>query len=114
MWWLPGLGATLSLVMINAVRWDDLETARLCGEGLQLSLPHPRPQADEEDATRYRLWLLLSYLASFGSVGGGIAGLAAHFSKHGHDEGVGAALVAQTVLITAAALLFWCTRSTDT
>ena len=66
----------------------------------------------DPDANQKRLWLFLSYIAAFGALGGAIASLLTFFAKDGHDQAVGVAGVVQTVLITAAALLFWATRST--
>ena len=87
-----------------------------------------------------RLWLLLSYLVSFGALGWAVAGLVAFFAKPGHDAWTGAvralsrcralgcaclpilratltprhalcqAGVAQCVLIVASGLTYWVTR----
>lgn len=116
--YLPGIGATLTLFMINAVRrarcslnplWKD--SARACPGPAPLLLrldepprraeaPHrparaacpPSAQEDlsspdpfDDSTGRRRAWLFLSYLCSFGAVGGAIAALAVHFSKHDRD-----------------------------
>ena len=86
--------ATLALLMVNAVRREDL-----------------RASYDYEGVLgQKRGWLLLSYLVSFGALGWAIAGLLTYFHAPGRDAWTGVAGVAQCVLITAAALLFWTTR----
>ena len=94
-YFLPGCAATLTLVMINCVRRDELN--------------------DESDydglGNQKRAWLFFSYLSSFACLGGAIASLVTHFDKAGNDQAVGVAGVVQTVLITASAMLFWATRS---
>lgn len=97
MYFLPGCAATLTLVMINCVRRDELSSG-YDPDGL---------------ANQKRAFLFFSYLASFAALGGAIAALVTHFDKAGNDQGVGVAGVVQTVLITASALVFWATRSTS-
>ncbi len=83
--------------MINAVRRDEL------GGGYDV----------DGLESRKRAWLFLSYLCSFGALGGAIAGLLVYFDKQGHDQSVGVAGVVQCVLIVASALLFWTTRTVN-
>jgi hypothetical protein len=113
--------ATLSIVMVNAVRRGEL--VGYDSDGFQ---------------GQKRLWLLLSYLVSFGALGWAVAGLVAFFAKPGHDAWTGAvralsrcralgcalvtklalrprhvfcqAGVAQCVLIVASGLTYWVTR----
>ena len=92
LWYLPGFLATLALLMVNAVRREELGYDP---DGLE---------------SRKRAWLLVSYLVSFGAVGWSIAGLIVYFNKDGHDAATGAAGVVQTVLIVGSALLYWVTR----
>ena len=87
--------ATLALLMVNAVRREDLRAGGFDPEGV---------------LGQKRAWLLLSYLVSFGALGWAIAGLLTYFHAPGRDAWTGVAGVAQCVLITAAALLFWTTR----
>jgi hypothetical protein len=64
-----------------------------------------------------RLWLFVSYLASFACIGGGIAALIVPGSiteARNHDNTwLGVALMLQTTLIIFSALLFWLTRATE-
>lgn len=90
--YLPGLIATLALVMINCVRRDEVA-------GLD-----PYGGNDEGAYARSRAWLFLSYLVSFGSVAGAVL----LFLKHPSSEG--AAAIAQVVLILGAALTLFITR----
>ena len=85
--------ATLAILMVNAVRRDEL--SGYDADGYQ---------------SQKRLWLLLSYLVSFGALGWAVAGLIAYFSKPGHDAWTGAAGVLQCVLIVASGLTYWVTR----
>jgi hypothetical protein len=92
LWYLPGFVATAALLMINAVRREEL--------GFD----------PDGFAGQKRGWLLLSYLVCFGAVGWAVAGLLVYFDKPGHDTYTGVAGVLQCVLIVAAALTFWVTR----
>ena len=92
-WWLPGVTATLAVVMVNAVRRDEL--SGYDADGFQ---------------SQRRLWLLLSYLVSFGALGWAVAGLVAYFGKPGRDAWTGVAGVAQCVLLVASGLVYWVTR----
>ncbi len=94
LWYLPGVTATLALLMINAVRRDEL------GGGYD----------PDGLAGRKRAWLFLSYLVCFGALGWAVAGLLTYFNQHGHDTATGVAGVVQCVLIVAAALMYWTTR----
>ena len=93
LWWLPGVTATLSIVMVNAVRRGELSGYDT--DGFQ---------------GQKRLWLLLSYLVSFGALGWAVAGLLVYFAKPGHDAWTGAAGVLQCVLIVGSGLTYWVTR----
>ena len=75
MFWIPGIGASMSLLMVNAVHRDDLAASSVFDEG---------------SATARRAWLFVSYIASFAAVGGALASLIVHFSKHSHDMWTGA------------------------
>jgi len=79
--------------MVNAVRRDEL--VGYDADGYQ---------------SQKRLWLLLSYLVSFGALGWAAAGLLAYFGKAGHDTYVGGAGVVQCVLIVSSGLVYWVTR----
>jgi hypothetical protein len=113
--------ATLSIVMVNAVRRGEL--VGYDSDGFQ---------------GQKRLWLLLSYLVSFGALGWAVAGLVTFFAKPEHDAWTGAvrelsrlrvlasaayhahialtrhafcqAGVTQCVLIVASGLTYWVTR----
>jgi hypothetical protein len=94
LWYLPGVTATLALLMINAVRRDEL-AGGYDADGME---------------GRKRAWMLLSYLVSFASLGWAVAGLLVYFTRDGHDAYTGCAAILQCVLIVAAALIYWTTR----
>lgn len=98
-YYLPGVGATLALLMINCVRRDELSGS---GGGY-----------GDDTLSQKRAFLFVSYLASFGAVGGAVASLLVYFDKPGHDQYTGVACVVQCVLIVAAALCYWATRAVD-
>lgn len=89
---LPGLAATFALVLVNAVRWDEVQ-------GYD-------PWNDDGVYCRSRVWLLIAYLVC----GGAIAGAAGVMIASG-GAAVGMAAVMQVACIIGAALLFFVSRS---
>ena len=90
--YLPGLAASLALLLINAVRLDEIESVD--------------PWDDEGVYCRSRVWLLLSYLVC----GGSIAGATVIMIASG-GGGIGLAAVIQVACILGGALLFFVSRS---
>ncbi|KAG7670689.1 hypothetical protein Ndes2526B_g00476 [Nannochloris sp. 'desiccata'] len=93
---LPGIVATLALLLINLVSRDDLAEVSSTG--------------DPGDNTRARAWLLFSFLLAISSVGGSIAVLIST-SQAQQFTATGVGSVMQCGLILAASLLFWAFRS---
>lgn len=89
--WLPGLVATLALLLINSVRWDEIQ-------GLD--------PWDEDVYCRSRTWMLIAYGTSVGAM----VGAAAVMIGVGGGA-VGLACVLQVACILGAALLFFLSRS---
>ena len=90
--YLPGLAATLALILINAVRLDEISAVD--------------PWDDQGVYCRSRIWLLIAYLVCGGSIAGAtIIMLAAG------GGGIGLAVVIQVACILAGALLFFVSRS---
>jgi len=90
--YLPGIAATFALLLVNAVRWDEVQSYD--------------PWDDDGVYCRSRVWLLLAYLVS----GGAIAG-AAVVMIHSGGSLLGMACVMQVACILGAALLFFVSRS---
>ena len=88
---LPGLGAWLALLLINSVRWDEIQNYDPWDEGVYC---------------RSRIWLLLAYLLSGGAVAGAVAVMI------GSGGGpIGIACTVQVASLLGAALLFFISRS---
>jgi len=89
--YLPGFVATIALIMINAVRREELESFDAFDEGV---------------FCRSRAWLFLSYVIAFSSVIGAVWVLLA-----GASVGTGVACLMQVVCILGAALVFFVART---
>ncbi|CAK0778991.1 hypothetical protein CVIRNUC_004677 [Coccomyxa viridis] len=96
--YLPGIVATIALVMINAIRRDELEEYDPFDEGV---------------FCRSRFWLFISYIVSFASVVGAVWVLLGHYALNPDVSTVwpGIAGLFQVTLILGAALLFWVART---
>jgi hypothetical protein len=90
--WLPGLVASLALVLVNSVRWDEINAVD--------------PWGDDGTYCRSRVWMLVAYAACFGAVAGAVVVMI-----HAGGGGVGLACVLQVVAILGSALLFFASRS---
>jgi hypothetical protein len=90
--WLPGLLATLALILINSVRLDEINQVD--------------PWDDEGIYCRSRVWLLLAYMICGGSIVG-----AATIMIIGGGNGVGLGAIVQVCCILGGALLFFVSRS---
>ena len=90
--YLPGLAATLALLLINAVRLDEISSVD--------------PWDDEGVYCRSRVWLLIAYLVC----GGAIAGATVVMLTSG-GSGMGVAVIVQVACILGGALLFFVSRS---
>lgn len=88
---LPGIVATIALVMINAVRREELSSSEAF---------------EEEVFCRARAWLFMSYVVAFASVIGATMILLA-----GKSTAIGVACLMQVILILAAALVFFVART---
>lgn len=98
-YWLPGVVATIALVLMNLVPRESLGSTQYYG--------------DEDSDTQARCWLFISYLISFASVAGAGAVFISSIQHHAHVQmGVGCLL--QAGFILASALLLWAFRTTDT
>lgn len=99
--WIPGVIATLALLMINSVRRESLRAYD--------------PFDDGSDC-RMRFWLFISYIVSFASVVGAVWILVAQYANNPQitdAQGMwpGVAGVIQSALILGSGLLFWLSRS---
>ena len=90
--YLPGLAATIGLILINSVRYDELQSID--------------PWGDEGVYCRSRLWLLISYLISALSIVG-----AAIIMIGSSGSYVGIAIVIQVASILASSLVFFVSRT---
>ncbi|CAL8460582.1 g111 [Coccomyxa elongata] len=97
---LPGIVATLALIMMNMVSRDDLASM---GDMYD---------SDEGSEGRAKIWLFLSYCVAFGAVAGSIAVLVTCVQNGQHVE-VGVGGLVQSGLILVAALLLWGFRTGD-
>eukprot|EP00898_Chlorokybus_atmophyticus_P007375 jgi/Chlat1/7639/Chrsp64S07113 len=106
--YLPGIIATVALLMFNCVRKEDvMEYSSMDdGEGCRQQLIHPL------SPTRLRFFLFLSYLVSLGSLGFGVWVLVAGYAVHpdvNHWPGV--AVLIHCTLVLCSGLIFWTSRS---
>ncbi|KAG2448465.1 hypothetical protein HYH02_006357 [Chlamydomonas schloesseri] len=102
--YLPGLIATLALVMINCIRRDDLVEI---------------DPFDDASFCRSRLWLFVSYIVSFASIVAAVWVMLAHYAHNpdlsAADKWPGAAGIFQVTFILGSGLLFFVSRTpTDT
>lgn len=98
---LPGIIATLALVMINAIRRSELDEYDPFDEGV---------------FCRSRLWLFISYIVSFAAVAGAVWVLLGHYALNPDVTNVwpGVAGLFQVTLILGSALLFFVARTPST
>eukprot|EP00882_Tetradesmus_deserticola_P003957 GHRQ01004183.1.p1 GENE.GHRQ01004183.1~~GHRQ01004183.1.p1 ORF type:complete len:172 (+),score=21.30 GHRQ01004183.1:184-699(+) len=97
--YIPGIVATVALVMINCIRRDDLQDY---------------DPFDDGGFCRSRFWLFLSYVVSFGSVVGAVWVLMQHYAMNSDVAGEvwpGVAGVFQVSCILASGLLFFISRT---
>ncbi|KAF5831749.1 hypothetical protein DUNSADRAFT_12619 [Dunaliella salina] len=98
--YIPGLMATLALLMINVIRKQDLDDGD----------PY-----DDAGVCRPRLWLFLSYLVSFGSLVGSVWVLVEHYEQNPDisstaDKWPGVAGILQCSFILGSGLLLFISR----
>mmetsp|Transcript_16776 Transcript_16776/g.50120 ORF Transcript_16776/g.50120 Transcript_16776/m.50120 type:complete len:164 (-) Transcript_16776:508-999(-) len=94
--WLPGIVATIALVLMNLVPRESLTSEEY--------------SYDEDTLTKARCWLFMSYLVAFGAVGSAGAVFTKAVTNHVHvSMGVGCLLQSGFVLMSA--LLFWAFRT---
>lgn len=97
---LPGIVATLALIMMNLVSRDDL------------SAMGDMYNSDEGSEGRAKLWLFISYCVAFGAVAGSIAVLVTCV-QNGNNVEIGVGGLVQSGLILVAALFLWGFRTGD-
>ncbi|KAK9799800.1 hypothetical protein WJX73_010831 [Symbiochloris irregularis] len=97
--YLPGIVATLALVMINSIRREELDD--------------PYDAFDEGVFCRSRFWLLVSYMVSTGAVVGSILVLLHFYAWNSEVPSLwpGIAGIFQVILILGSALIFFVSRS---
>ncbi|KAK9848556.1 hypothetical protein WJX84_001365 [Apatococcus fuscideae] len=95
--YLPGVVATLALIMINCIRRDELQEYDAFDEGVFF---------------RSRFWLLMSYIVSIAAIGGSVAVLLKDYALDTSVQTAwpGVAGLCQTTLILGSALLFFVSR----
>eukprot|EP01121_Diplochlamys_sp_Union-15-3_P019891 TRINITY_DN75_c0_g1_i4.p1 TRINITY_DN75_c0_g1~~TRINITY_DN75_c0_g1_i4.p1 ORF type:complete len:149 (+),score=23.77 TRINITY_DN75_c0_g1_i4:60-506(+) len=98
--WVPGIVATIALVMINAVSWTDLQ-----GFGLG--------SIDDDVQKRARIWLFVSFTVGFGCLIASIwLGIDHWFIPENRDKNdrytiwPGVALILQNAFILLSAVLY--------
>jgi hypothetical protein len=95
---IPGLLALAALLMINAVRYDQLHEYD--------------PFDDGGGVCRSRFWLFLSYLVSFAALTGSVWVLLQHYAfAPGGRAWTGVAGVLEVALVLASALVFFLSRT---
>lgn len=98
--YIPGIIATLALIMINCIRRDSLQG---------------QDAFDDESFCRIRLWLFLSYVVSFGSIVASVWVMILHYTSHdelsGAEKWPGVACIFQTVFILGSGILFFLSRT---
>jgi hypothetical protein len=85
--------------MINCIRRENLREADVYDDG---------------ESSQTRMWLLLSYIVAFASLVGAVWSLFANYNPQHTNSGdmwPGVAGIIQSVLIVAAGLMFWLTRT---
>ncbi|KAG7670609.1 hypothetical protein NADE_002230 [Nannochloris sp. 'desiccata'] len=90
--YLPGLAATVALILINSVRLDEISSVD--------------PWNDEGVYCRSRTWLLVAYLVCAAAIGGATVTMLTAGAS-----GIGIASVVQVASILGGALLFFVSRS---
>lgn len=96
-YWVPGVVATISLVLMNLVSRDRLN--------------HAQEMSDHDDYdTKARCWLFMSYLVAFGSVGGAGAVFVKAVTNHNH-VGLGVGVLLQAGFVLLSALVLWAFRT---
>mmetsp|Transcript_28844 Transcript_28844/g.52979 ORF Transcript_28844/g.52979 Transcript_28844/m.52979 type:complete len:166 (+) Transcript_28844:36-533(+) len=98
--YIPGLIATLALIMINCIRRDDLADY---------------DPFDEASYCRSRTWLFISYIVSFSSIIAAIWVMILHYVSNpalsSGDKWTGAAGVFQVTFILGSGLTFFASRT---
>eukprot|EP00879_Flechtneria_rotunda_P003907 GHRR01004147.1.p1 GENE.GHRR01004147.1~~GHRR01004147.1.p1 ORF type:complete len:170 (+),score=25.44 GHRR01004147.1:115-624(+) len=97
--YIPGIVATLALVMINCIRRDDLQDY---------------DPFDDGGFCRSRFWLFLSYIVSFSAVVGSVWVLMQHYAMNPDMAGEvwpGVAGIFQVACILGSGLLFFVSRT---
>eukprot|EP00899_Mesostigma_viride_P004253 jgi/Mesvir1/13829/Mv15979-RA.1 len=96
---LPGIVAVIAIIMINLVDKRDLNENSVYDEGA---------------GCRSRTFLFLSYLISFGALGGATWVLVAGYaSKAGVDTWPGVASIIQCILIITSGIIYWTSRQLE-
>ena len=93
--YIPGIAATLALIITNCVRREDVAD----------------DAGDDEDVCRSRSLLFLAYVIGFASVCRSVA-IFLDYNKHSdYGSYPGVANILLTTLITASSLILWLTRA---
>ena len=92
--YLPGIAATLALILTNCVRREDVTDEA----------------GDDEDVFRLRSLLFIAYVTGFAAVCGSVA-IFLDYNKHDGSSYPGVANILLTMLVTASSLLLWLTRA---
>ncbi|GLC37889.1 hypothetical protein PLESTB_001505800 [Pleodorina starrii] len=98
--YLPGIIATLALIMINCIRRDDMVEY---------------DPFDDATYCRSRLWLFLSYIVSFASIVAAVWVMLAHYARNpdysAAEKWPGAAGIFQVTFILGSGLMFFVSRT---
>jgi hypothetical protein len=91
LYYIPAIAATIGLIMINLVSWNDLNGSVF----------------GEESTAKARLWLLFSFLIEFGAIAAAIWIAIAHwFQGSPKSEYPGVALIISNSLIFISAMIY--------
>ncbi|GAB4823760.1 hypothetical protein N2152v2_010806 [Parachlorella kessleri] len=93
--YLPGIIATFALIMINAVRRDELQSF----------------DYDEGVYCRARFWLLSAYIVSIGAIIGSVLVMLHYYALPDESKWPGLANVFSVACILGSALLFFMSRT---
>lgn len=93
--YLPGIIATIALIMINAVRMEELQEL---------------DSFDDAAYCRSRIWLFFCYMVSFGAIVGSVVILLQHYVGT-TIVWPGVAGIFQVTLVLGSALLLWVSRT---
>jgi len=91
--YLPGIVGTIALIMINVVRWSDLNSNNMFGSGV---------------SNKARAWMFFSFIIAFGCIAAAIWIAIVHWFQGNPTTSVypGVAIIIKNLLIFVSAMLY--------